>query len=208
MDRSCQTVGLRKVHIINPVLCKIAAYVSVNFPVLQVRSLVWGQFAQHHAIEISRIKADIPPQRGGPATVTVVRVTDAEQADLIVAGDVIESVSGLLNEGTCNFVDSEKIGKLLERLGPAHVFCAGVSKTEFQAVFSGVRYVPDSVVEKNVPFNRVASKKCLKWYTLRTNATRDERNIVLEGDNRCAECNQMYRRARSTSKRNLDFPLK
>ena len=159
-------------------------------------------------IEISRIKADISPQRGGPATVTVVRVTDTKQADLIVAGDVIESVSGLLNEGTCNFVDSEKTGKLLERLGPAYVFCAGVSKTEFQAVFSGVRYVPDSVVEKNVPFNRVASKKCLKWYTLRTNATRDERNIVLEGDNRCAECNQMYRRARSTSKRNLDIPLK
>ena len=96
MDRSCQTVGLRKVHIINPGLCKIAAYGSVNFPVLQVHSLVWGQFDQHHAIEISRIKADIPPQHGGPATVTVVRVTDAGQADLIAAGDVIESVSGLL----------------------------------------------------------------------------------------------------------------
>ena len=77
IDRSCQTVGLRKVHIINPGLCKIAAYVSVNFPVLQVRSLVWGYFDQLHANEISRIKADIPPQRGGPATVTVVRVTDA-----------------------------------------------------------------------------------------------------------------------------------
>ena len=107
-----------------------------------------------------------------------------------------------------NFVDSEKTGKLLEKLGPAYVFCAGVSKTEFHAVCSGVRYVPDSVVEKNVPSNRVASKKCLKWYTLRTNATRDERNLVLEGDNRCAECNQMYHRARSTSKRNLDIPLK
>ena len=58
-----------------------------------MRSLVWGQFDQHHAIEISRIKADIPPQRGGPATVTVLRVTDAGQADLIVAGDVIESLS-------------------------------------------------------------------------------------------------------------------
>ena len=52
MDRSCQTVGLRKIHIIDPGLCKIAAYVSVNFPVVQVRSLVWGQFDQHHAIEI------------------------------------------------------------------------------------------------------------------------------------------------------------
>ena len=64
-----------------------------------MRFVVLGQFDQHHAIEISRIKADIPPQRGGPETLTVVRVTDAGQADLIVAGDVIESVSGLLNEG-------------------------------------------------------------------------------------------------------------
>ena len=127
-------------------------------------------------------------------------MTDAGQADLIVAGDVIESVSMK--------VDSENTGKLLEKLGPAYVFCAGVSKTEFQAVCSGVRYVPDLVVEKNVPFNRVASKNCLKWYTLRTNATRDERNLVLEGDNRCAECNQMCHRARSTNKRNLDIPLK
>ena len=60
-----------------------------------MRSLVWGQFDQHHAIEISRIRADVPPQRGGPATVTVVRVTDTGQADLIVAGDVIVCIRSL-----------------------------------------------------------------------------------------------------------------
>ena len=43
------------------------------------------------------------------------------------------------------------------------------------------------------------AKKCLKWHTFRTNATIDERNLVLERDNRCAECNQMYHRARFTS---------
>ena len=52
----------------------------------------------------------------------------------------------------------KKLANFWKDLGPAYVFCAGVSKTEFQAVFSGVGYVPDSVVEKNVPYNRVASK--------------------------------------------------
>ena len=46
------------------------------------------------------------------------------------------------------YVDRTLIFSILEKLGPAYVFCAGVSKTEFQAVCSGVRYVPDLVVEK------------------------------------------------------------
>ena len=50
----------------------------------QVRSLVWGQLSQHHAIEVSRTKEDDAPQRGGPATVSVVqivRVTATGEAD-------------------------------------------------------------------------------------------------------------------------------
>ena len=179
MDRSCQTVGLRKVHIINPGLCKIAAYVSVNFPVLQVRSLLFSNCycCTRNWRRISRSNCCWWRHRV------------------------------CINEG--NFVDLEKTGKLLEKLRPAYVFCAGVSKTEFQAVCSGVRYVPKlGYWEKCAIQSSCLQKKCLKWYTLRTNATRDERNLVLERDNRCAECNQMYHRARFTSRRNLDIPLK
>ena len=205
MDRASQTTGLRKVHIINPGLCKIAAHVNINFPVLQVRSLVWGLYDQHHAIEVSRIKADIPPKRGGPATVTVVRVTDSGAADLIVAGDVIESVTGLLDEDKS--FDMDRMNKLLEKLGVSYVFCTGVSKEEYNTVCSGCTYVSDSFVEKHVPFNRFTSRNCFKWYILRNNATMEERKLVLEGDNRCSECNKVYRQVRKSNKRNLDIPL-
>ena len=47
----------------------------------QVRSLVCGQLSQHHAIE-----ADIAPQRGGPATVSVVQLYE-QQGKLIPGGD-------------------------------------------------------------------------------------------------------------------------
>ena len=45
-------------------------------------------------------------------------------------------------------------------------------KTSLSQFFYDVRYLPDSFVEKNVPFNRLVSKNTIKWYTLRNIATR------------------------------------
>ena len=120
------------------------------------------------------------------------RVTAIGEADLIGAGDVIHSVTGVLDDD--NLVDEAKTDKLMDKLGLSYVFCAGVSKDEFKSVCYAVRYIPDSVVEKNVPFNRLVSKNCLIWYILRHNVTRDERNLVLEGDNKCLKCNRVNRR--------------
>ena len=54
----------------------------------QVRSLVWGHLSQHHAIEVSRSRADIAPQRGGPATVSGVQLYELQkQGKLIPGGD-------------------------------------------------------------------------------------------------------------------------
>ena len=58
----------------------------------------------------SRTEADIPPQRGGPATVSVVRVTATGEANLIVGGDVIDSVTGVLDD---YLVDEAKTDKLM-----------------------------------------------------------------------------------------------
>ena len=60
----------------------------------------------------------------------------------------------------------------MDKLGLSYVFCAGVSKDEFKSVFYAVGYIPNSFVEKNVPFNRLVSKNSIKWYTLRNIATR------------------------------------
>ena len=80
-----QTKITRKKYIIHPDLWT-TAYVNSSFLVFQVRSLVCGQLSQHHAIEVSRTKADIAPQRGGPATVSVVQLYE-QQGKLIPGGD-------------------------------------------------------------------------------------------------------------------------
>ena len=50
----------------------------------QVRSLVWGQLSQQHAIEVSRTKADIAPQRGGQAPVSVVLLYELQQQGKLI----------------------------------------------------------------------------------------------------------------------------
>ena len=57
-----------------------------------------------------------------------------------------------------------KVINVWTSLGLSYVLWAGVSKDEFQSVFYAVRYLPDSFVEKNVPFNRLVSKNSMKWY--------------------------------------------
>ena len=51
-----------------------------------------------------------------------------------------------------------KVINVWTSLGLSYVFCAGVSKDKFKLVFYAVRYLPDSFVEENVPFNRLVSK--------------------------------------------------
>ena len=75
--------GTRKKYIIHPDLCK-TAYVNSSCPVFQVRSLVWGQLSQHHGAEVSRTKADIASQRGGPVTVSVVQLYELQQQGKLI----------------------------------------------------------------------------------------------------------------------------
>ena len=70
-----QTIKTQKKYIIYPDLCT-TAYVNSSFS--QVRSQV-GSVVPAHAIEVSRTKADIAPQRGGPATVSVVQLYELQQ---------------------------------------------------------------------------------------------------------------------------------
>ena len=51
-----------------------------------------------------------------------------------------------------------KVINVWTSLGLSYVFCAGVSKDKFKLVFYAVRYLPDSFVEENVPFNILVSK--------------------------------------------------
>ena len=58
-----------------------------------------------------------------------------------------------------------KVINIWTSLGLSYVFCACVSKDELRSVFHAVNYLPDSFVEKNVPFNRLVSKNFIMVYT-------------------------------------------
>ena len=53
--------------------------VNSSFPMFHVRSLVWGQLSQHHAI-----KVDIAPKRGGSATVSVVQLYELQHQGKLI----------------------------------------------------------------------------------------------------------------------------
>jgi hypothetical protein len=57
--------------------------------------------------------------------------------------------------------------------------------------------------KKIYPFDRFTARGCLKWYKLRKNATKDEKNAVSAGDSRCSACNKVYRDVRQRNKSQL-----
>ena len=46
-------------------------------------------------------------------------------------------------------------------------------------------------------------KKCLKWYVMRSNASKAERDEITSGNGRCHECNKTYRNVRHRNKKQL-----
>jgi hypothetical protein len=135
--KETQTDGLRKPIIVNGGLSTIIGYVK-HFPSLQCQLLQWGPYSERNAIEISRIKADLPPERGGPMSVATITIRDDLAVRFLVAGELMK---------TCNLtrgdsLDFDQLKALLETLSDSYVFCAGISKEEFKAVCSGIRYEP------------------------------------------------------------------
>ena len=75
------------VPVIHQTLTTVANRVSTDFPHLQTRCTRWGRFQESCALEISRIKADVPPVTGGPMTVATVHVFDTGEGCLNIAGE-------------------------------------------------------------------------------------------------------------------------
>lgn len=198
-----QTDGIRKPTVVHHTLNQISSHIFKHYPWLQCRLLTWGQHKENSAIEVTRVKVDILPDRGGPTTVAKVVLFNTGSAEFCVAGDIIETVTIFSPNQQSNALDFSQLEYVLSNLGDTFVFCAGILKSEFNSVCSAVRYQSKSFEEKTFPFPRLISKKCLKWYRLRYNANKAETEAVLKGDNRCTECNTAYRDARKCHRSNV-----
>lgn len=107
--KSTQTY-LRKPIDINAKLQVILGHVN-HYPSLQVRLLQWGAHKET-ALEITRIKADLPPQKGGPLSLASLSITCDLDYKFQVAGENLKS--GSLSKGA--HIDNTELKKL-------HQFC-------------------------------------------------------------------------------------
>jgi hypothetical protein len=194
-----QTDGLRQPIDLGTKLNSIIGYVN-QYPSLQCRVLQFGQYGQQKAIDISRLKADLPPTRGGPMSLANLTITKDLKVKFQVAGELVRSSTLLTDADTVNW---DHLKTFIEELSDSHVFCAGILKAEYKSVCTGIRYQPKCLVSKSYPFERYTAKKCLKWFQLRKNASKDERLAVFAGDSRCSACNKVYRDVRQRNKKQL-----
>ena len=43
---------------------------------IQVKQLFWGQCNEFQSLEVTRTKAEVTPERGGPSNVVAIRISD------------------------------------------------------------------------------------------------------------------------------------
>jgi hypothetical protein len=134
--------------------------------------LIWGKYNEGKAVEVTRIKSDIPLEKGGPLTVAKIVIVDSGRCVFSVNGEDIETISVGSNAET---LDLKRFDKCLHNLSDSFVFCAGLPADIFKTALTAIRYEPQGLKKKSFPFERWASQKCVQWYPLRHNASRDER---------------------------------
>ena len=201
LDVQTQTDGLRNPIELSESLTSVVRLVHQQYPSLQCRVLKWGAYDEYKALEISRIKADIPPEKGGPLVLASVKIHEDLTCKGTVAGEEIEVPE--IRKSANERVDLKSVKNLLQVLSDQHVFCAGILKKEFETVCCAIRYKPKALVLKHYPFKRYTARKCLKWFELRKNAGKEERAAVLSGDARCSACSKVYREVRQRNKAQL-----
>ena len=84
-DFECDTETLLRGN-----LKSVETLIYLSYNGVQIRHLIWGKNASQ-ALEISRKKADIPPE--SPSTVCFVRVHENGVGELVIAGEQDETLS-------------------------------------------------------------------------------------------------------------------
>ena len=195
-----QTDGLRKPIEIDQNLNVILGQIHLQYPSLQCRILRWGKYQQKKALEITRIKADLPPEKRGPLTLAAITILDDLSARIVVCGDEVYAANLKMEDGN---IDWGKFQSLLHQFTDRHVFCSGISKREFGTVCCAIRYKPKNFVAKSYPYERYVAKNCRVWFQLRKNVSASDRELAASGDMRCPECNKTYREVRQRNRTQL-----
>jgi hypothetical protein len=110
--------------------CNIEEWIRIKYSWLFVRTFYWGRFDEYSALEVSRKKADIPPEKGGP---TVVFRDGGLQFCRGLPPKVYTTGNCLDSDGSVKF---ETLEDNLASLSPSYVACSGISRQDFESICS------------------------------------------------------------------------
>ena len=197
-SQSTQTFSLHTSLLLCPKLQDIKGYID-NYHHLQSGVLRWGACGELCSLDVTRIKSDLPPNKGGPAALAHIIINPDLSIKFQVAGDTIQS--GTLIDG--DNINWTSLSEFIALLSDMYVFCMGIAKDELLKVCPAIRYSPKCLITKYFPFERCIAKKCNIWFKMRFNATQDERNLAAQGEARCPPCNATYRGVRRRNMKQL-----
>ena len=128
-NQTTQAEQLRcPVHIGNCLtLSIISSHIRESYVFPQCRILTWGPFNHSKALEITRNRADISPENGGPTTVAH---KDGIVKFSVAGKTVAETNVRIVNNG----VDTSKLDDILQKLSKCYIFCNSICKDEFRRV--------------------------------------------------------------------------
>ncbi len=93
----------------------------ISYKGLQTRHLYWGANREGQCLEISRVKADIPPEKGGPMTVTYIRIYDTGIAEFCVTGDILETFVSFITTTNRTVIVTDEIEKCMSKLSDQYL---------------------------------------------------------------------------------------
>ena len=140
-SQSTQTDGLRRPFGLSGLLLKVNCKIQVDYPWLQCCVLAWSKHQEKKALEVTRLKSDFPPDKGGPATLAKVVICYTGYGVFSVCGKDVESDECSQDGQSLDTVKRHK-------LGDSFVFWAGLPGNIFKAALTGIRFTPQNLEKK------------------------------------------------------------
>ena len=168
---------------------------------IQVKQLFWGQCNEFQSLEVTRTKAEVTPERGGPSNVVAIRISDIGIAEFCISEEIQETFICYTPDNDGHITVSNELKECVKKLSSNFVFCCGVDSVELEVSCPGISLHSKRISRKESPFARYVSSQCSKWFPLRFNASTSEREDAAKGNLRCVQCSTIFRELRAESKK-------
>ena len=187
--------------LLNENLKSLESCIYLSCTSVQVKKLFWGQHNQCQSLEVTRTKADITPERGGPSNVVAIRISDVGIGEFCISGNIEETFVCFTPHSSGHIIISNELKECLTKLSSTFVFCCGIDCRELRVACPGISLSSKRISQKESPFPRYVSTQCVQWFPLRFNASKSDQDDASKGNLRCLQCSMIFRQLRAESKK-------